>query len=380
MSREGNEGRRHLLQIKGHWRRKEMKKKGILLVVVAVVVIGLFAVIKLRQEERLFPIKQDGKWGLIDRRGKIVVRPQFEKINFWSEGLTGVEINKKWGFIDRSGRVVIPAEFEWVGMFSEGLAIVSLNGKRGYINKKGEIVVPPKYYAVDEFHEGLATVWPNEKEYGYIDKRGKEVIAPKLPYTVLYPYNFMGWPTAFFSDGLACVWLPEESKWSFMDKKGNIKKWRFDFVQSFSEGLAPVAKETKGGLTLGYIDTRGNLAIDYKFDAGLPFKEGVAVVMQGGRFLYIDKKGRTLLKPDADTGEIFSEGLAKVCHANKCRFIDKKGRVVMNRDFSPSTGPYDFFKGGLLLLIEPQGDLWVYGYIDKTGKYVYKSIEKQAAH
>jgi hypothetical protein len=349
-----------------------MKKKNIFLFVLAVAIIVFLTDVNLRQNERLFPIKQEGKWGLMDKRGKIVVKPQFEFFGSWSEGLTGVGIGKKMGFIDRSGKLVIPAQFDGVGKFCEGMASIIMNGKHGYINKKGKIVVQPQYYIADDFHEGLAAVWVNDKEYGYINKQGRVVIEPKIPWGAMFSYKFAGSPTNQFSNGLACIWIKDDSKYGFIDKKGNIKKWRFYYVQDFSEGLAPVAKETNGHLKVGYIDTRGNLVLDYKFDMALPFTEGLAAVWADNKFFYIDKEGRIILKVNADTGNVFSEGLAKVCTGDKCGFIDKKGKMVIEQKFSPSSGPFDYFQGGLANVSQTEKDRRIYGYIDKTGKYIYK--------
>ena len=40
-----------------------------------------------------------GKWGLIDRNGKFVVKPQFDDVWNFSEDLAPVQLNGKWGYI-----------------------------------------------------------------------------------------------------------------------------------------------------------------------------------------------------------------------------------------------------------------------------------------
>jgi len=363
-----------------------MVKKSVFLFVLALAIIILFAATNLRQQERLFIIKKDSKYGLIDRRGKIVVQPQFTNITFWSEGLNGVEINKKWGFIDRSGKVVIPAQFDSAGMFSEGLASVKINGKHGFINKKGKIVIAPRYFAALDFHEGLAAVRENDidKDWVYVDKQGR-IIRPEIPQTLYFPHKLYSGATGVtnqFSDGLAPIYVENERKYSFIDKKGKLKKWRFDFVLDFSEGLAPVARDINGDFKMSFIDTKGNLVFDYKFDAVMIFSEGLACVVIDKKLYYIDKKGRIVIKLDPDySGDYFSEGLAKVCNKDsKCGFIDRKGKMVIEPKFSSSWGnPYCNFWGGLAEARE--GDIMTgytaYGYIDKTGKYVYKYSEKE---
>jgi hypothetical protein len=54
----------------------------------------------------------EGKWGYIDKSGKMVIEPQFENALFFSGGLahvsplTGEEIRGMWGYIDKSGQFV----------------------------------------------------------------------------------------------------------------------------------------------------------------------------------------------------------------------------------------------------------------------------------
>ncbi len=76
------------------------------------------------------------------------------------------------GFIDRHGKWVVKPEFEEVGCFHDGLARVSIlvpgkghsatdevgqEPRYGYVDKTGKLVVPPVLYqAVPSFSEGLA--------------------------------------------------------------------------------------------------------------------------------------------------------------------------------------------------------------------------------
>src|SRR5947207_15985085 len=78
----------------------------------------------------LFPVDKDGKWGFIDRTGKIVIPLQFDSANDFHEGLALVTANGKNLFIDASGRSVITPQFDIVDHFSEGLAAVNVGQTR----------------------------------------------------------------------------------------------------------------------------------------------------------------------------------------------------------------------------------------------------------
>ncbi|EOD9326229.1 WG repeat-containing protein, partial [Campylobacter coli] len=67
-----------------------------------------------------------------------------------------VGLNGKIGFIDKSGEFVIKPKFNYVGDFSEGLAPALLNGKIGFIDKSGKIIAKPEFDDISYFNEGLA--------------------------------------------------------------------------------------------------------------------------------------------------------------------------------------------------------------------------------
>jgi len=90
--------------------------------------------------DKLFLIEKNGKWGYIDRTGKVIIRPQFEDAYYFSEGLAAVKLGDKLGYIDKTGRFVIKPQFNHAWDFSEGLARVTIGGKDGYINKTGKYI------------------------------------------------------------------------------------------------------------------------------------------------------------------------------------------------------------------------------------------------
>lgn len=74
--------------------------------------------------------------------------------------------NGKYGFMDRNGKVVIAAKFAEAHRFSEGLAPVrtkktTMYGKGdtwGYIDKNGQWVLKPEFNETHEFRNGVARV------------------------------------------------------------------------------------------------------------------------------------------------------------------------------------------------------------------------------
>ena len=265
----------------------------------------------------------------------------------------------KYGFIDRTGKIVIPCKFDFAHDFSEGLALVGkgtgqFSRKYGYIDMQGKQVVPFKYADAEDFSEGLARV-EKDKKYGFIDKTGKEVIPCKYG------------NAKEFHEGLACVYeatkwsfgIATEGEWVFIDKTGKKKiSCKCDFVESFSEGLARVEKDRK----YGYIDITGKEVIPCRYDDAGTFSEGLAWAERNGKCGYIDKTGKEVFSCMFENVGGFHEGLALVGKGHKYGFIDKTGKEVIPCKYSEVM---NFHEG--LACVATDGK---YGYIDKDGNEV----------
>ncbi|MGD9380795.1 MAG: WG repeat-containing protein, partial [candidate division WOR-3 bacterium] len=135
--------------------------------------------------------------------GVLVIDFLYDRADFFSENLAAVRIGNEWGFIDKRGRVVIKPEYDFVHPFREGLALVWRGGKQGklgwsggkyqYIDHDGRTVISGVHDLADDFAGGMARVW-EDGLCGYINKTGELVIEPQ--------YVFAG----AFSGGLASIW------------------------------------------------------------------------------------------------------------------------------------------------------------------------------
>jgi hypothetical protein len=95
-----------------------------------------------------------GKVGFFNRRGQVVIRPRYDFVAPFSEGLAAfcvgcrearqgehsVRTGGKWGFIDSVGTTVIPAQFDEVRQFEEGRANVRTGSAWRSIGKDGALV------------------------------------------------------------------------------------------------------------------------------------------------------------------------------------------------------------------------------------------------
>jgi hypothetical protein len=191
-------------------------------------------------EGRLSPIRQNGLWGYANAAGKIVIAPQFEQADVFSDGLAIIRIGGRDGYVGTDGRIVIPVQFARATRFSEGLAAVAHDRAYGYIDRTGATVLAYQFDAAYPFHDGLARVRVDGND-GFIDRTGRFVVPP-----------------------------------------------RYEGASDFAGGLAPV----KVGQRWGFIDTTGTPVVEPQFDAVQPFQQGRWHVMREGRWGAVDRAGR----------------------------------------------------------------------------------------
>lgn len=202
-----------------------------------------------------FKKKKEELWGVIDKEGNWIVEPIYEQVDDFNEGYVALKLDGLWGYADSNGEIIIPHMFKEADPFYKGTARVIYKGKNWYIDEDGNFV---KECLEDytnrqlRYSEGLATFECNDK-WGYLNEEKEVVIEPK-----------------------------------------------YDYVESFSEGLAVAIVEINKNSydqKYVYINTQGNLVIDDNFDGAFEFKDGIAMIEKGGVMGYIDKNGNYIWKP-----------------------------------------------------------------------------------
>ncbi|RZJ75177.1 MAG: WG repeat-containing protein, partial [Flavobacterium sp.] len=283
---------------------------------------------------------------------------KYRYVDPFKEGLATVSIDKKRGFIDKTGKLVIPCKYDVAYDFENGFSIVishtspGVNDKYGFINKAGKEITPIKYDFAGKFEGGRALV-KLDKKYGFIDERGKEVIP------VIYEDA-----NSFEEDDLTTVKL--DGQWFVIDKNNNRKATLTDVesVSSFTDGLASVKVAGKPGH--GYIDRKGKIVIEPKYDLAFYFNEGLAAVEIADRHGIINKKGEEVTPLIYDGYPSFREGRAAVSRNGKYGFIDKTGKEIIPLKYDDV---YDFWDGTAGVCV---GRKW--GCIDTTGKEILPPI------
>lgn len=279
-------------------------------------------------------VKQDNKWGFVNRKGEMEITPQFDRVEFGLfNGFMIVFKDSKYGYVAENGSIIEP-QFVIANQFSEGLAAVSKDNKWGYIDQTGTFVIPPQYTNAFRFAHGVAWVFKG-RVWGLIDKKGKPVSEPQFE------------SVNEFSEGLAAVAIVGEDfryRWGYTDTTGKLViPTKFTSASPFREGLAQVTTDD----STGFIDISGNFIYKHKIsrnenpdyyheanDGDRFYQDGLVAVRKEGIWGYIDKTGSWVIPPQFDGVSGFSGGYAKVSAGAENKLLDKAGNTVWEGRFN----------------------------------------------
>ena len=88
----------------------------------------------------------------------------------------GIYNNPPKIYINKKGNIVIKPQFDDAKMFSDGAAIIMKNGSYGLIDYTGKYIISPRYMIMYDIIKGLTVIRTNNDRYGLIDKKTKKII------------------------------------------------------------------------------------------------------------------------------------------------------------------------------------------------------------
>jgi hypothetical protein len=87
------------------------------------------------------------RFGAIDYTGKVIIKPQFDLMGNFGDGLAPVYSNEKklWGYVNQTGKLVMDYQFDDIRPFKYGYAAVKKAGRWGVLNTSGKEILPFEY-------------------------------------------------------------------------------------------------------------------------------------------------------------------------------------------------------------------------------------------
>lgn len=306
---------------------------------------------------KLYTYCQDGKQGVIDSSGKVVIRAMYEFVGPWHQGVFPYCDEGRWGILSADGSVVRAPEFSEAHKFSEGIMGVKRGGLWGAVDLNGAWRVECKFSKIGHFGSGLAPAQLTRTSLtGFIDSAGMYKVDPQYEFALA------------FSEGLAVV-REVEGRVGYLGADGSMAiPAKFSLGYSFREGLAAVSSR-KAADRFGFVDRTGKEVIAPVWKgAQIEFSEGRACVWQGGKYGYINisRDGELLIPYRYAFCGRFSGGLAPCSvhqgRSQRCGYIGLGGDWMIPPQFIDA----DEFDGNLALVRGEDKE----GYIDRLGRWV----------
>ena len=301
-----------------------MKSKILLLVLLIAFAIPVFSQ---EPDMTLIPYRKGDLWGYANADRKIVITPQYNDANIFSEGFASVKKGTRYGYINKEGKVVIPFNFFvakpfHIGYFSKAEKIVTADDLNsgsqravlfagaslradGYeicINSKGETM--PQCPAMSENNASDITkpaVKTIETNYNSIQK-------PELFDKIVDDYKMLGNEDAFY------IALKGSSYGVFNNKYEAVIPFEYTKIQKINiSGIIYLIVE-KNGLK-GVIFGNGSPYINPE-NSKIEYISGKA----GKNYFIVTKNGKTALK-DANYQDLVAAEYADIVYEKDGGFI-----------------------------------------------------------
>ena len=346
-------------------------------VILCLVPLGVWAV---ETVPALYPIRENGLWGYMNRAGEVVIEPQWFTAEAFSDGWAIVESEEGMGLISTSGMYAIqPSDSIRIEEYAHAYTVYdfSLEGY-GFFDKASGFYQEPlaDYKTVILWGEdGEGPIAVRNKDYlmGYVSRTTGETVIP---------FRYTGESEdAVFNEGYALAanlnWLDENEVWHEVlpdsepipDNDDEIRGegWRYYLIDTagqavrFPEGLEPYTGVREGVLVIHpdpniqwemqedqEEDTEAETSNSYIFDRfGIARPDGT-VILEPQPLYY-------LWEPD-------SEGM--LCYVNSgkgdCGHMNRSGEVIVSARYSIDEGGampcYTFVNG--YAVIDDLGDDW----------------------
>jgi len=337
-------------------------------------------------------VKKGDSFGIIGTDGKEIIPIKYDLIERHNDHIfrvaadgkiqDGVLFNEKYGFVDDTGKELLKPEFEEIGIFNEGLAYVKKGNTYGYINDRIETVIPCKYNAIGAYNKD-GYVWVCEGasfeknstskfsggKYGIFDREGNVIVPVKYKTTGGFiPY----------------VYTPKKE---YLDKLGShhrqtlieagthhlYRKWTMDrntFSKLPENVVGFYASNKSDGYKNAVFDPQGKLLIEEgKYETAFYPTDGMALILdKKNTYNYLNlSTGKMLFPKPVNEAWAFEDGVAVISRdGNGMELIDLEGNSVS------STYKVIFpRKEGVYIVQSTADPKWImYGVINPKGREI----------
>ena len=307
-------------------------------------------------ENGYFRMSKDRQTILYNRRGKSVFKETYE-IGDQYKNLLVVGQNQRYGVITMNEKTVIPLEYEYVRNNENGYFTLRLNCKMGLADSTGKLVIEPFYDELGFSDEGLIYARIDEA-YGKLDLNGKIVTPFKTDFNYpLYDIEVFEQEGLFGyrrkSDGVILAPAVYEEADTISDEYNNYTRVKRNGKYGFL-----------GGQNMKEVTPM-------HFEEASPYCYYTARVKLDGNFYFLNDKEKIIIP---EPREMNKKQVTTIDYAGKYGLIDASGKELIPAVYDGiKSDPLGFFrvrKGCKYGVISPSGKIITpikYDYIEGFG-------------
>lgn len=345
--------------------------------------------------------RRNGKWGLVDAAGKLILDHVYDDINYNDESsaVLGIVRNEKYGVADSTGKIIIPLAYDyWIEPQCDGAVLLGeKNGKDIAFDKTGkQILTPyskfqkmtledgtkmiaivqgklfgfynpatgkliaPKYTSLSYYGDSRYLNIGIGDKYGYIDRDGNTVVPPVYDYTDLH---FIAG-----NDQLVKINLKDKSGVFDIKQQKVILPVVYDYISNYSDSTT--LQVTKNGLN-GIYDFSGKqlCPVKYKDIAAFDTMYTYLKAKDSAKAEILNKHTHELTKLPWDTAFVANEGhLMLVWEHGKSFMYDVAKKQKVEGAYSKDGYPeyLGYFANHRASIVKNRK----FGYIDPKGDFI----------
>lgn len=312
----------------------------------------------LRKDQKSFAVKTLNGWGIVDRNGDFIIKPQYEMAYSFNGELAPVKKGGYYGFVDKNNKLVVPFVYDDATYFVEGFSKVVRNGKVGFIDESGEVIVEP-IYDDGRNESGILQVKSNGK-WALISEEGER----------LTDFKYDGFISFYFEEDFIVVYilakLNEKIEILRLDPIG-VDEITVVHNAKFGSGILYIERDKN---SFAYYDMEADkyIKIPDIVEDGTSFVQGSAIVLLENDEMALMNSDTNLISESYDSlnyhsllddydSDSVDFSMIKACRNNLCGYINTSGKEVVPLKFD-SLG---MFSDGMV--VAEKGDLnYLYNY------------------
>lgn len=220
------------------------------------------------------------KYALINVKSEEILPPIFDRLVMLKNGLYKFKINGKYGLVDANGNIIVPNIYTAIGDYNNNIAIVCSDSLYGIIDENGNELLPARYGFLGRLINNHRIVMINDV-WGVYSLETKTT-------KIIKDVDYLG-PV---KDGICAMNIggkyQKKNKqvdgglWGYVTMDGDIVIIpQYEDARSFSEDMAAVKQNSKWG----FIDKKGNVVVDFEYDGvESNFKNGRGALIKNDRY------------------------------------------------------------------------------------------------